>query len=152
MRPSRISFSLARLPTFLLLLSCGNALSAPTAVSFYRLRIDYSTTSDWTTLDIENTANILTLRLMGVKGALYAHQAEGEDVGGILDIQSGPVRGSGIVDAQPVERDGGGRAQCVPAAQQQQKRGKSGQAKAYPTRPHGGRVSFRNASVSGTVG
>jgi len=61
--------SMGRILTLLLLLSCGNALSAPTAVSFYRLRIDYSTTSDWTTLDIESAANILTLRLMSVKGA-----------------------------------------------------------------------------------
>jgi hypothetical protein len=38
------------------------------AVSFYRVRIEYSTTSDWTTLDLENPTNILSIRTIGISG------------------------------------------------------------------------------------
>lgn len=40
----------------------------PITVSFYRLRIEYSTTSDWTDLILENPAHVLTARLMDVHG------------------------------------------------------------------------------------
>lgn len=41
----------------------------PLTVSFYRLRIEYSTTSDWTTLDLDNATNIiLTGRLITIAG------------------------------------------------------------------------------------
>ncbi|MGO9122753.1 MAG: hypothetical protein ACLQPD_34690 [Desulfomonilaceae bacterium] len=42
--------------------------SSTLPVSFYRLRIKYSTTSDWTRLTIKNPANVLTLRVMSVSG------------------------------------------------------------------------------------
>ncbi len=45
----------------------GGAATFP--VTFHRLRIEYSTTSDWTTLDLENPEGILTVRAMEVKGA-----------------------------------------------------------------------------------
>jgi len=38
------------------------------AVSFYPIRIEYSTTSDWTTLEIENPDHILTARRISVRG------------------------------------------------------------------------------------
>ena len=38
------------------------------AVSFYRVRIEYSTTADWTTLDIDDSDNILTVQLMAING------------------------------------------------------------------------------------
>ena len=40
----------------------------PLNVSFYRLRVEYSTTSDWTDLHIQNPTGILTMRLMGLDG------------------------------------------------------------------------------------
>jgi hypothetical protein len=40
----------------------------PLTVSFYRLRIEYSTTSDWTTLDLDKATNILTARLITISG------------------------------------------------------------------------------------
>ena len=40
----------------------------PITVSFYRLRIEYSTTSDWTDLTLQNPVHVLTLRLMDVHG------------------------------------------------------------------------------------
>ncbi len=51
----------------------GNSFRTKTPVSplpdsFYRLRIKYATTSDWTTLTIKNSKNILTLRTMAVHG------------------------------------------------------------------------------------
>ena len=39
------------------------------AVSFYRVRIEYSTTSDWTTLEIENPEQVLSLRRMSLRGS-----------------------------------------------------------------------------------
>lgn len=45
-----------------------NTPPPPLSVSFYRLRIEYSTASDWSTLDFQNPANILTLRLNAVNG------------------------------------------------------------------------------------
>lgn len=42
--------------------------SPPITVSFYRLRIEYSTTCDWTTLDLPNSTNILSVRLITIDG------------------------------------------------------------------------------------
>jgi uncharacterized protein (TIGR03437 family) len=42
------------------------AQQAP-AVSFYRLRIEYSTTSDWTTLQLRNPASVYTVRLVSTE-------------------------------------------------------------------------------------
>ncbi len=39
-----------------------------TKTSFYRIRLEYVTTSDWSTLEIENTENILTMKQMEVIG------------------------------------------------------------------------------------
>ncbi len=39
------------------------------AVTFYRVRIEFSTTSDWTTLEIENPDHVLSVRRMSVRGA-----------------------------------------------------------------------------------
>jgi len=38
------------------------------AVSYYRIRIEYSTTSDWTTLELENPEHVLSVRRMSVRG------------------------------------------------------------------------------------
>jgi hypothetical protein len=40
----------------------------PVQVSFYRLRLEYSTTSDWSTLEIRNPANVLSIRRVAVDG------------------------------------------------------------------------------------
>jgi len=50
----------------------------PVAVSFYRLRIDYSTTSDWAILELKNLDRILTTRLMGVSGRATLATASAE--------------------------------------------------------------------------
>lgn len=40
----------------------------PVQVSFYRLRLEYSTTSDWSTLEIKNPASVLSIRRVAVDG------------------------------------------------------------------------------------
>jgi hypothetical protein len=40
----------------------------PVQVSFYRLRLEYSTTSDWSTLEIRNPASVLSIRRVAVDG------------------------------------------------------------------------------------
>src|SRR5512140_1406982 len=40
----------------------------PPTVAFHRLRLEYTTTSDWTTLDVLNPADILSSRLMETLG------------------------------------------------------------------------------------
>jgi len=56
-----------RAAKILLMAALASAGCAQT-VSFYRVRIEYSTTSDWSTLEIENPEHILSLRRMGLRG------------------------------------------------------------------------------------
>lgn len=78
----------------------------PLTVSFYRLRIEYSTTSDWTDLYLGDPDNILTVRLMGTRGnpahiaAEISHLAldqplsaaeAGQSVGMIVDYVLAPA-------------------------------------------------------------
>lgn len=54
----------------MLLSACGPlpAIAPPIEVAFYRLRIECTTTSDWTTLAIQNPDGILTTRLVETSG------------------------------------------------------------------------------------
>lgn len=45
------------------------AVGCAQAATFYRVRIEYSTTSDWTTLEIENPEQVLSLRRMSRRGS-----------------------------------------------------------------------------------
>lgn len=65
----------------------------PETASFYRLRVAYSTTSDWSTLDLLTTEHVLTMRLMGTDGDPHSAQA------GITQMSLG----------QPLEAAYGGR-------------------------------------------
>lgn len=51
----------------LLLAACGPA-AGQQSVSYYRLRVEYSTTSDWTTLKLKNTGGVYTVRLISTRG------------------------------------------------------------------------------------
>ncbi len=48
--------------------SAASATQSPAAVSFYRLRVELNTTSDWTSLDLASPQNVLTTRTMNVTG------------------------------------------------------------------------------------
>ncbi len=96
----------------LCLLAAAMAADAP-AILFHRLRIDYTTTSDWTTLELRNPDGILSSRListlgnptrssagstlMGLNQPLAAAQA-GERVGLTVDLAVTPDSA-----AQPLE-------------------------------------------------
>jgi hypothetical protein len=49
--------------------ACHTVGNRPDALEFYRVRMEYTTTSDWSVLEVQDTLSVLTVRTLGLIGS-----------------------------------------------------------------------------------